>query len=101
MEEPPVAEEEVTKVIQANRFFAVPRFDEEAKVVALEYDPNRARLILLCWSILTERKSYILAPTNLKVGDNVVSSNEPKIEFKSGQCNAFESDSAWHESSLC
>jgi len=46
--------------------------DIEAKVAALEYDPNRsARLALLHYTDGT--KAYILAPVGLAVGDRVVS----------------------------
>ena len=60
------------------------RLDEPAKVIALEYDPNRtAHLALLEYS--DGEKSYILAPEDLKVGDSILSSHE-KIEFKVGNC---------------
>ena len=60
------------------------RLDDPAKVVALEYDPNRtAHLALLEYA--DGEKSYILASSGLDVGDTVVSSNE-KIAFKPGNC---------------
>ncbi|MFQ5792685.1 MAG: 50S ribosomal protein L2, partial [Acidobacteriota bacterium] len=47
----------------------------EAKVVAIEYDPNRsARIALLEYA--DEEKRYILAPAGLKVGDVVMSGEE-------------------------
>jgi len=52
----------------------------EAKVVAIEYDPNRsARIALLEYTDLEKR--YILAPAALKVGDAVMSGEgaEPKV----------------------
>jgi large subunit ribosomal protein L2 len=53
--------------------------DVKAKVIAIEYDPNRtADLALLCYEDGT--KNYILAPTNLKVGDTVISSLNPPIK---------------------
>ena len=52
-----------------------------AKVVAVEYDPNRSvRLALLSYA--DGEKRYILAPIDLKVGDNVMSGE--KAEPKSG-----------------
>ena len=58
------------------------RLDDPAKVVALEYDPNRtAHLALLEYA--DGEKSYILAPSGLDVGDTVASSNE-KIAFEPG-----------------
>lgn len=43
-----------------------------AKVVALEYDPNRTSRIALL-QFLDGQKTYILAPEGLKVGDQVIS----------------------------
>lgn len=54
-----------------------------AKVVALEYDPNRsARIALLSYK--DGEKSYILAPVGLKPGDEVMSG--PDAEIKPGNC---------------
>jgi large subunit ribosomal protein L2 len=52
-----------------------------AKVVAIEYDPNRsARLALL--SYVDGEKSYIVAPLGLRVGDRVASG--PQVEIRPG-----------------
>ena len=52
-----------------------------ARVAALEYDPNRsARIALLHYA--DGEKRYILAPMNLRVGDEVVSS--PTADIKPG-----------------
>jgi large subunit ribosomal protein L2 len=49
-----------------------------AKVVALEYDPNRsARIALLCY--VDGEKRYILAPLGLKIGDKLMASPEADI----------------------
>lgn len=57
------------------------KHDVVAKVIAIEYDPNRsANLALLQY--LDGVKSYILAPLGLKVGDKV--SSGPKSEIKVG-----------------
>lgn len=54
-----------------------------AKVVAIEYDPNRtANIALLQYA--DGAKSYILAPVGLNVGDTVVSGDE--VEIKVGNC---------------
>ena len=54
-----------------------------AKVVAIEYDPNRsANLALL--SYVDGEKTYILAPNGLAVGDTVVSG--PDADIKLGNC---------------
>jgi large subunit ribosomal protein L2 len=54
-----------------------------AKVVALEYDPNRsANLALLHYADGT--KAYILGPEGLKVGDKVESG--PNADIKPGNC---------------
>ncbi len=50
-----------------------------AKVVSIEYDPNRsARIALL--SYLDGEKRYIIAPEGLRVGDMVVSGEETDIK---------------------
>ena len=56
-------------------------FEIPAKVERIEYDPNRSAFIAL---LLYEdgKKSYILAPQRLAVGDTVVSS--PKADIKPG-----------------
>jgi len=52
--------------------------DVEAKIVSIEYDPNRsARIALLCY--LDGEKRYILAPDGLKVGDRVVAGEKVKV----------------------
>lgn len=54
-----------------------------AKVVEIEYDPNRnARLAYLTY--VDGEKRYIIAPTGLKVGDEVISSDSAPIE--KGNC---------------
>ena len=54
-----------------------------AKVVSIEYDPNRtARIALLAYA--DGSKSYILAPNGLKIGQTVM--NGPKAELKPGNC---------------
>jgi len=58
-----------------NEFDNVP-----AKVVAIEYDPNRtARIALIQYTNGVKR--YITAPVNLKVGDSVVSGPESDIKI--------------------
>jgi large subunit ribosomal protein L2 len=50
-----------------------------AKVISIEYDPNRsARLALLQYA--DGEKTYILAPQHLGVGDQVVSANSADIK---------------------
>jgi len=62
--------------------FKRDKYDIPAKVAAIEYDPNRgARLALLHYK--DGAKRYIIAPTGLKVGDEIKSSQK-KIEIKSG-----------------
>lgn len=58
------------------------KFDVEAEVKAIEYDPNRgARIALVEYT--DGGKSYILAAEGMKAGDKVMSS-EKKIEAKAG-----------------
>jgi large subunit ribosomal protein L2 len=54
-----------------------------AKVVAIEYDPNRsARIALLTYA--DGEKRYIIAPLGLRVGDGVISG--PEVEVRLGNC---------------
>lgn len=55
----------------------------QAKVSAIDYDPNRSAHIALL-HYLDGEKRYILAPQGLKVGDTVATSDEPP--FKVGCC---------------
>ncbi len=62
--------------------FKRDKFDIPAKVASIEYDPNRgARIALLHYK--DGEKRYIIAPTGLKVGDEVISSQK-QIEIKAG-----------------
>lgn len=66
------------RAIDWKRSLTVP-----AKVIAIQYDPNRtADIALLAYS--NGVKNYILAPHNLKVGDVIVSSET--AEIKAGNC---------------
>jgi large subunit ribosomal protein L2 len=59
--------------------FKRDKTDIPATVAAIEYDPNRsARIALLHYA--DGEKRYILAPLNLKVDDQVVSSTEADIK---------------------
>lgn len=59
--------------------FAQTRIDVPAKVVALEYDPNRTAFIALI-EYLDHMKHYIIAPQDLKVGDEVVFSEKAALK---------------------
>jgi large subunit ribosomal protein L2 len=62
--------------------FKRDKFDIEATVAAIEYDPNRgARLALLNYA--DGEKRYIIVPINVKVGDKLLSSHS-LIEIKNG-----------------
>ncbi|MFH2136162.1 MAG: 50S ribosomal protein L2 [Patescibacteria group bacterium] len=62
--------------------FIRSKFDVPAKVLAIEYDPNRtARIALLEYA--DQEKRYIVAPAGLVVGDEIVSSKN-KIDVKVG-----------------
>lgn len=59
--------------------FKRDKVDVPAKVVSIEYDPNRsARIALLHYA--DGEKRYILAPQNLQVGDQVISSETADIK---------------------
>jgi large subunit ribosomal protein L2 len=54
-----------------------------ARVMAIEYDPNRtARLALLFY--VDGEKRYIIAPVDLRVGDSIISG--PTAEIRPGNC---------------
>ena len=55
------------------------KFDAEATVERIEYDPNRSAFIALI-SYEDGEKAYILAPQRLKAGDKVVSSAKADIK---------------------
>ncbi|MFH0913224.1 MAG: 50S ribosomal protein L2 [Candidatus Omnitrophota bacterium] len=56
-----------------------------AKVIAIEYDPNRTSRIALV-EYPNKEKRYILSPQGLKVGEEVVASNQKNTEVKNGNC---------------
>lgn len=58
--------------------FGQPRLDITAKVMALEYDPNRTSFIALI-QYPDNTKYYILAPQNLKVGDEITCSEKTPL----------------------
>lgn len=58
-------------------------FEVPAKIIAIEYDPNRTSRIALVEYPNKERR-YILAPSGINVGDEVISSNQKDIEIKTG-----------------
>ena len=59
------------------------KFDVSGKVVAIEYDPNRSsRIALITYE--DKEKRYIIAPDGLEVGNEIVSSRDNIIPFKTG-----------------
>jgi len=67
--------------------FKRDKFGVPAKVVAIEYDPNRTARIALLQYVDGERR-YIIAPLGLKVGDTVMSG--PDAEVKIGNALPLE-----------
>ena len=61
--------------------FKRDKYDVEAEVLRIEYDPNRSAFIALVEYTDGERR-YIVAPVGLNVGDKVVSS--PSADIKPG-----------------
>lgn len=64
------------------------KFDVEATVLTIEYDPNRTAFIALI-EYTDGEKSYILAPVGLKVGATVVSG--PTADIKPGNALPLQS----------
>ena len=60
-------------------------YDQPAKVLSIEYDPNRSARIALV-EYPDKEKRYIIAPLGLGVGDTVISSDQKEIEIKQGNC---------------
>ena len=59
------------------------KYDIVALIEAIEYDPNRSpRIALLNYE--DGEKRYIIAPDGLKVGDEIVSTQNNQIPFKTG-----------------
>jgi large subunit ribosomal protein L2 len=64
------------------------KFDVPTKVLSIEYDPNRnARIALVQYE--DGEKSYFLAPVNLKVGSQIISSKN-KVDVKVGNRSTIE-----------
>ena len=60
-------------------------YDQPAKVLGIEYDPNRSSRIALL-EYPDKQKRYIIAPVGLNVGDMVVSSNQKDVDITVGNC---------------
>lgn len=60
--------------------FKRDKFDILAKVMAIEYDPNRTCFIALL-NYADGEKRYILAPEGLKVGDEIISGEKTLIKL--------------------
>ncbi len=63
--------------------FKRDKTDISAKVVAVEYDPNRSANIALL-SYIDGEKKYILAPRGIKVGDTIEAGD--KVDIQPGNC---------------
>jgi len=59
--------------------FKRTKFDVEATVLRLEYDPNRTAFIALV-EYTDGKRAYILAPQRLNAGDKVIASNTADIK---------------------
>lgn len=59
--------------------FRQEKLDIPAKVLSIEYDPNRSAFIALI-VYKDGEKRYILAPQNLKIGDEIIVSNNAPIK---------------------
>ncbi|MBP6342331.1 MAG: 50S ribosomal protein L2 [Candidatus Omnitrophica bacterium] len=66
--------------------FKRDRIDDMAVVLAIEYDPNRTARIALIEYASDKTKSYILAPVDLRVGDQIGSTNDGDLDISAGNC---------------
>jgi large subunit ribosomal protein L2 len=64
------------------------KFDVEAKVIRMEYDPNRTAFIALI-EYTDGEKAYIIAPQRLKEGDSVIAGE--KADIKPGNAMRLKS----------
>ncbi len=65
--------------------FKRDKFDIDAEVLSIEYDPNRsARIALLQYT--DKEKRYIVCPQGLRVGDIVMSSSDTQLDIRPGNC---------------
>ncbi len=63
--------------------FKRDKYDIPAKVVSIEYDPNRtAWIALVCYQDGEYR--YIIAPDGLQIGDTIISTKDKEIPIKIG-----------------
>jgi len=63
--------------------FRRDKFDVEAEVIAIEYDPGRsARIALVEYS--DKERRYIIWPDKLNVGDKIVSASASQVDIKPG-----------------
>ncbi len=60
-------------------------YDQPAKVIAIEYDPNRSARIALV-EYPDKQKRYIVASVGLNVGNMIVASNQKDVEVNPGNC---------------
>ncbi len=60
--------------------FAQTTKDVPAKVIALEYDPNRTAFIALLEYQGTLQKQYIIAPQDLKIGDQIMFADKAPLK---------------------
>jgi len=65
--------------------FKREKLDIPAKVIAIEYDPNRSSRIALI-EYPDKQRNYIIAPLGLNVGEEVVSTKGSNAETKVGNC---------------
>lgn len=63
--------------------FKREKIDIDAKVIAIEYDPNRSANIALL-SYIDGEKRYILSPDGISVGDTVVAGDS--VDIQPGNC---------------
>ena len=59
------------------------KFDSIAVIKTIEYDPNRSSRIALVLYPDGEKR-YVIAPDGLKVGDEIVSTKDGQVPFKTG-----------------
>ena len=72
--------------------FRRAKLDVPAKVIRIEYDPNRTAFIALI-GYADGEQAYILAPQRLAAGDNVIAAPEP-TSSRATPCRSWRCRSA-------
>lgn len=75
--------------------FSQTKMNAPAKIIALEYDPNRTAFIALA-EYADKTKQYIIAPQDLKVGQEIIFFRNSPVNFR--KQNKVKECTGWYSS---